>query len=133
TPAELKQQIAGERITVAISDPTHVARARTVLAPFSEVAPALEVEPKLDTTNPQGIAIASRDSIPNLGPSRIVLRARPGARLVELGRALDAQGIDAHDVARRETTLDDVFLAITGPRPVAATPPPARAAVEVRP
>ena len=31
-------------------------------------------------------------------------------------RALDAAGIEAHDVARRETTLDDVFLAITGPK-----------------
>jgi ABC-2 type transport system ATP-binding protein len=132
TPAELKQQIGGDRITVAISDPGQVARAQTVLAPFSEVAPVLESEPKLEAVNPQGIAVATRDSIPNLGPSRIVLRARPGLRLVELVRALDASGIDAHDVARRETTLDDVFLAITGPRPT-PPPPPVRPAVEVRP
>jgi len=133
TPAELKQQIGGDRITVAISDTSQVARAQTVLAPFSEVAPAIETEPKDNHVNPQGIAVASRDSVPSLGPTRIVLRARPGLRLVELVRALDAQGIDAHDVARREVTLDDVFLAITGPKraPVPLASPAARA-VEVR-
>ena len=37
-------------------------------------------------------------------------RAPAGTRLVEVVRALDADGIDAHDVHRREVTLDDVFL-----------------------
>ena len=134
TPAELKQQIGGDRITVAISEAAQVARARTVLAPFSEVEPAIEADAPEARVNPQGITVASRDSDPKLGPTRIVLRARPGLRLVELVRALDAQGIDAHDVARREVTLDDVFLAITGPKRAQVPPPsPHARAVEVQP
>src|SRR3569623_3412344 len=41
TPAELKQQIGGDRITVALTVAAQVARARAVLAPISEVAPAI--------------------------------------------------------------------------------------------
>jgi len=35
-------------------------------------------------------------------------------------RALDAAGIEAHDVQRREVTLDDVFLSITAATSAAA-------------
>ena len=38
---------------------------------------------------------------------------KAGTRLVEVVRALDAAGIDALDVHRREATLDDVFLTLT--------------------
>jgi hypothetical protein len=31
-------------------------------------------------------------------------------------RALEDGGIDAHDVRRRESTLDDVFFSLTSPR-----------------
>ena len=41
---------------------------------------------------------------------------RPGTRLIEIVRALDAAGVDAIDVQRREATLDDVFLTITDGR-----------------
>ena len=78
---------------------------------------------------PQGIVVGDR-----LAPTRIVVRAKPGLRLVELVRALDAAGIDAVDVSRRETTLDDVFLAITTPKrlvPDLVTKPLARAEVRV--
>jgi hypothetical protein len=36
-------------------------------------------------------------------------------------RALEDGGIDAHDVRRREATLDDVFFSLTGPRARAAS------------
>jgi ABC-2 type transport system ATP-binding protein len=36
-----------------------------------------------------------------------------GVRLMQVMRALDAAGIDAVDVTRRQATLDDVFLALT--------------------
>ena len=55
-------------------------------------------------------------------------RHRPGprrrTRLIEVVRALDAAGVDAVDVHRREATLDDVFLSLTGqrhPRPPTTT------------
>jgi ABC-2 type transport system ATP-binding protein len=116
TPAELKQQIGGDRVTVSIVDATQLAKAQAALAPLGEGEPAIETIEPAAVVNPQGIAVVSGEPA---APSRIVLRARPGLRLVEVVRALDAVDIEAHDVARRETTLDDVFLAITGPkRPV---------------
>jgi hypothetical protein len=38
---------------------------------------------------------------------------RPGTPLLEVVRALDAAGVAATDVHRREPTLDDVFLTLT--------------------
>jgi len=45
--------------------------------------------------------------------SEVIAPVRPGTRLIEIVRALDAAGVDATDVHRREATLDDVFLTIT--------------------
>ena len=45
--------------------------------------------------------------------SEVIAPVQPGTRLVEIVRALDAAGVDATDVHRREATLDDVFLTIT--------------------
>ena len=45
-----------------------------------------------------------------------------GTRLIEVVRALDQEGIDAADIHRREPTLDDVFLTLTGTRRVEPTP-----------
>ena len=53
---------------------------------------------------------------------RVTIPARAGTRLVEVVRALDAAGIDAVDVHRREATLDDVFLAVTGSHGSPRTP-----------
>ena len=48
---------------------------------------------------------------------------RRGTRLIEVVRALDQEGIDAADVVhRREPTLDDVFLTLTGTKRVEPTP-----------
>ncbi len=110
TPVELKATIGGDRVTVAVAAADDAPRARAALLPFADGEPVIEV-PDADAAprlNAQGIAISSAVA------SRVVLRGKPGLRLVEVVRALDAAGIDALDVARRETTLDDVFLAITG-------------------
>jgi hypothetical protein len=48
---------------------------------------------------------------------------RFGTRLMEVARALDAAHVDVTDVHRREATLDDVFLTLTG-----ADPAPRKAA-----
>ena len=54
----------------------------------------------------------------------VTVPLRPGTRLIEVVRALDAAGVDAQDVHRREATLDDVFLALTD-RPTPSPQPEA--------
>jgi ABC-2 type transport system ATP-binding protein len=95
TPAELKRSLGGDRVVVTVAGDSDIPTARTALEPFAEGAVAVEAE-----------------------PPRVSAKVRAGARLVEIVRALDAAGIDAHDVSRREATLDDVFLALTAPGPV---------------
>ena len=62
---------------------------------------------------------------------------RDGVRLMEVMRALDAAGVDAVDIDRRQATLDDVFLTLTGqshhgpePDPDEAPDAPARPEAE---
>ncbi|MEO8704531.1 MAG: ATP-binding cassette domain-containing protein [Kofleriaceae bacterium] len=88
TPAELKARFGGDRIEVSVGAPSEVEAARTALAPFLA-------------------GVATTEALQVIAP------VRTGTRLVEVVRALDAAGIDARDVHRREVTLDDVFLAIT--------------------
>jgi len=90
TPAQLKERLGGERFVVTLVDAAQLEAARARLASYS----------RGDVT----IDAATR---------QVVAALRPGTRLVEVVRALDADGIDAHDVHRREVTLDDVFLSIT--------------------
>lgn len=90
TPGELKSRIGGDRIEVTIGSAADVAAAIPALAPFAEASPLGDPEAGLVTAP-----------------------VRSGTRLVEVVRALDAAGIDATDVHRRDATLDDVFLALT--------------------
>ncbi len=100
TPAALKRAIGGDRVVVTVGSAADVAIARMALERFADGRIATEIE-----------------------PPRVIVPARRDARLVEVVRALDAAGVDAHDVARREATLDDVFLALTAPRaPVGVQP-----------
>jgi ABC-2 type transport system ATP-binding protein len=90
TPTELKARIGGERVVVTLARRDELALGQAALDPFLE-APASE----------------------ELEPPRLIAPVRAGTRLIEIVRALDAAGIDAIDVQRREVTLDDVFLTIT--------------------
>ena len=94
TPAELKARIGGERIdvTVAAADDLPARRGR---------ARALRRRPAVDD------------------PERAVLTVpvRAGTPFIEVVRALDAAGVAATDVHRREATLDDVFLTLTDRTP----------------
>jgi ABC-2 type transport system ATP-binding protein len=94
TPAELKAKVGGEWITVTVPEARALEPAAAAIRPFADGAPALDEEERHVTA-----AIA------------------PGTRLMEVVRALDAAGVDALDVHRREATLDDVFLALTGTEP----------------
>lgn len=90
TPSELKSRVGGDRIEVTIGGAEDLTAAAGALAPFAENEP-------------------SRD--PDAG--LVTAPVRPGTRLIEVVRALDAAGIDATDVHRRGATLDDVFLTLT--------------------
>jgi ABC-2 type transport system ATP-binding protein len=89
TPNELKQRYGGERIVVTLANEAAVTIARGALAVF-----------------------AANGDIDAIG-TQLAVAARAGTRLVEVVRALDAAGIDAVDVRRRDPTLDDVFLSLT--------------------
>ncbi len=90
SPAELKQRIGGERVAITLGAEDRTDVVARALSPFAEGEVA---------TDPAG--------------SEVVAPVRPGTRLIEIVRALDAAGVDATDVHRREATLDDVFLTIT--------------------
>jgi ABC-2 type transport system ATP-binding protein len=94
SPARLKAKIGGERISVTVAAHHELAAAAEALAPFADAAP-----------------IDDADAL------RVTIPVRPGARLIEVVRALDAAGVDAVDVQRREATLDDVFLILTDGAP----------------
>jgi ABC-2 type transport system ATP-binding protein len=90
SPSELKVRIGGERIAVTVASADALESAAGALAPFADGTPSLD------------------------GDSRqIVTAVRPGTRLMDVVRALDAAGVDAVDVHRRDATLDDVFLTLT--------------------
>jgi ABC-2 type transport system ATP-binding protein len=89
-PAALKARIGGERIDVTVAAHDALDAGAAALAPFAEGAPA-----------------SDRDALVVTAP------VRPGTPLLEVVRALDAAGVAATDVHRREPTLDDVFLTLT--------------------
>ncbi|MGN6606030.1 MAG: ATP-binding cassette domain-containing protein [Jatrophihabitans sp.] len=89
---ELKAQVGGERIEIALSESGQVDTAREILTQLADGP----VEADAHTR-------------------RLAAPVRGGAPvLVEALRRLDAAGIDLHDVGLRRPTLDDVFLTLTG-------------------
>ncbi|HEY1776750.1 MAG TPA: ATP-binding cassette domain-containing protein [Solirubrobacteraceae bacterium] len=97
TPAELKARVGGQRIAVTLDDPVSLPAVASALEPFAD-------------------GPVSTDS--ERGEARAPIR--PGTRIVEVVRALDAAGIDPADVQRRDATLDDVFLTLTNGHTAAA-------------
>ncbi|MFN8150848.1 MAG: ATP-binding cassette domain-containing protein [Solirubrobacterales bacterium] len=90
SPEELKRRIGGERLDVVVTDGGDLIRAREALVRFAEGP--IEVE---------------------AATGHLTMPLVEGVALVEVMRALDAVGVDAHDLSRREATLDDVFLTLT--------------------
>ena len=104
TPTELKSRIGGERLEVVVEDASQLAPAADALLPSPTEIPS-----------PTTVSV------------RLIVPLRERVRLVDIVRALDASGVEAVDVQRREPTLDDVFLTLTGSR----SPPRARRSEEV--
>ena len=93
TPDELKTQHRHRRIDVTVASRAELARGRaTRRARFASNAPTFDDD----------------------APRRHDLRSSRARGCMDVMRALDAAGIDAVDLNRREATLDDVFLTLTG-------------------
>ena len=90
SPSALKARIGGERIDVTVAAHDALEAGAAALAPVADGEPA-----------------SDRDALVVTAPMR------PGTPLLEVVRALDAAGVAATDVHRREPTLDDVFLTLT--------------------
>jgi ABC-2 type transport system ATP-binding protein len=90
TGDELKARVGGERVEVHLRDASAGEAAAAALRPMAEEAPRVE-----------GVSV------------RATVRDGTGA-IMEAVRRLDAAEVAAEDVAVRGSTLDDVFLALTG-------------------
>jgi ABC-2 type transport system ATP-binding protein len=94
SPAELKARIGGQRVAVTVATADALQPAAQAVASFADTA----IDP-----DPEEL--------------QVVADIRPGTRLIDVVKALESHGVDAVDVQRREATLDDVFLMLTGPPP----------------
>ena len=94
TPERLKTEVGGNRLDVTLAPNADLDIAEQAVTAFTERRPAVDADAHV-----------------------LTLPIRDGVRSVDVLRALDDAGIDAIDVTRREVTLDDVFLTLTGSRP----------------
>nr|MDE0502396.1 ATP-binding cassette domain-containing protein [bacterium] len=92
TPDELKTLVGGERIEVTVVSASDLPRAQEVMQRFAVGELASEVRNRKVTA-------------PISGGAAVLTKAL---------RALDAEGVDLHDVGLRRPTLNDVFLTLTG-------------------
>jgi len=92
SPSELKARHGGERIAVTVAADGQLEHAASALTGVAA-----------------GPAEVDRER------SLVTAPASESTRLIEVVRALDQAGVEATDVHRREATLDDVFLSLTGP------------------
>jgi len=90
TPAELKARIGSDRIDIRLAVATDAPRAAELL-----------------------YLLAGGTTSFDPGTRVLILSPQEQVRLIDVVRALDAGGIDAVDLNRREVTLDDVFLTLT--------------------
>jgi len=108
TADELKTEVGGDVVHLAVHDRSVTAKAGALLARTFAVAPSdIVVNEQLGTVQ--------------------VPVAQGAAALVDVVRAVDAEGIVVEDLGLRRPSLDDVFLSLTGhladdPRPDAPEP-----------
>jgi len=97
SPDELKARIGNDRIDVKVPSTNELDHAARALESYTSGPPSFDHD-ELTATIP------------------IV----EGVSLMQVMRALDAAGVDALDLNRRQATLDDVFLTLTSPGDAAA-------------
>jgi ABC-2 type transport system ATP-binding protein len=92
TADELKAQVGGERVELRIADRSELPKAVTALR-----------------------GVSADDPVVDEDTHTITVQVTGGTRaLAEVVRELDAAGVEAHDLALRRSTLDEVFLSLTG-------------------
>jgi len=96
TPDQLKTKTGGDRIDLAVHDREQLALAARTVEQLTGGTPELDEEDRK-----LSVRVANSDT-----------------SLIEVVRALDAAGVTAEDIALRRPTLDEVFLHLTGRRPV---------------
>ena len=94
TPDDLKARIGDDRLDVKVAASSELVAAASALSAFADGDPTFDSE-ELIVTAP----------------------LKAGVKVIDVVRALDEAGIDAVDIGRRQATLDEVFLALTSPRP----------------
>jgi ABC-2 type transport system ATP-binding protein len=98
SPGRLKAEHGGERVVVTVDDGAELPAAAAALERVAAGAAEIDEE---------GLFVTAP--------------ASESTRLIEVVRSLEEGGVDAHDVRRREATLDDVFFSLTGPSARAAS------------
>ncbi len=93
TPDELKARIGTDRIDVTVASGSELSVVVDATQRFASNAPSLDHDALVAT-----------------------IPVFEGTRLMEMMRALDDAGVDAVDLNRRQASLDDVFLTLTGSR-----------------
>jgi ABC-2 type transport system ATP-binding protein len=92
TADELKAQVGGERVELRVTDRSELPKAVAALRGVSVEDPVVDEDAHTVTVQVSG-----------------------GTRaLTAVVRELDAAGVEAHDLALRRSTLDEVFLSLTG-------------------
>jgi ABC-2 type transport system ATP-binding protein len=91
TPEELKTRIGSDRVEVTLASADELDGVTRATASFASNEPVFDAE----------LLVATVPVV-------------EGTRLMDVMRALDAAGVDAVDLNRREASLDDVFLTLTG-------------------
>jgi ABC-2 type transport system ATP-binding protein len=92
TPADLKQQVGGDRVDVVVSDPARLADAGAALGRAAGSDAHVDADRRV-------VSVAVRHG---------------GRALGDVIRELDAAGVETEDLMLRRPTLDDVFLRLTG-------------------
>lgn len=92
TADELKARLGGERVELVVGDRGAVTKAAEALNAVTDGELGIHEEDR-----------------------KVVVPIASGSRgLVDVVRALDAAGVEPHDLVLRRPTLDEVFLALTG-------------------